>query len=146
MINLSTIFQPRELSEPPPREAIAEAERKLGCPLPDQLQRFYRQTNGVSGAWTVTIFEVESLFERNETYHTIECLPHLIYFGNDNGNVGVFIPKLSRDLTVFESDLGDQDANSLIVLATSLTDWFERGCPWSDGAKGVKDFSTDGEI
>jgi hypothetical protein len=137
MINLRTIFDSSELLSPPTLEAIVQAEQKFGCSFPDQLRSLYLQSNGIHGNWTVTIFEVEAVFERNETYETFEYLPDHMYIGNDNGNTGIFISKSSEELRVFASDLGDQDANSLVVLASSISVWFGCGCPWSDGHLGA---------
>lgn len=143
MVPLRALFKSSELRQPASPEAIAQAEQALGVSLPQQLRNLYNQTNGVFGDWTVTIFEVESLFERNETYGVSECLPHLLYIGNDNGNQGVFVPRSSSEFTVFESDLGDQSIEGLVTLAPNLSNWFEHGCPWSDGELGAPRHSTE---
>jgi hypothetical protein len=137
LIDLSTVFTPSELAAPASPESIAAAEAALGGPLPTQLRELYRQTNGVQGLKNATLFDVQSLFERNETYGTIECLPRHLYVGNDNGNLGLFISKSDDDLKVYESDLGDQFEDGLVVLAPSLGEWFAQGCPWSDGDLGA---------
>jgi hypothetical protein len=138
MITLSTVFNTSELRDPPTQEALAKVELALGAPLPDQLRSLYGQTNGICGDWTVTIFEVEAIVERNETYEVPRYLPDFIYIGNDNGNRGLFISRTSSLLTLFETDLGDQSIESLVALAPSLSDWFERSCPWSDGEPGIQ--------
>ena len=104
--------------------------------LPQQLKELYLQSNGISGSGTVTVFAVEALYERNETYETIAYLPKFIYLGNDNGDCGVFVAK-SADLSVYECDLGAQSDECLKVVAPSLSDWFASRCPWSSGALGA---------
>lgn len=137
MVPLHSLFEATELRKPSTPEVLARAEQNFGFALPSQLLSLYSQSNGVLGNWTVTIFQAESLFERNETYGVVECLPNLLYVGNDNGNRGLFIPKASSQSTVFECDLGDQSVEGLVLLASSLSEWFEQGCPWSDGDLGA---------
>lgn len=132
MVPLIQCFKPAELLPPATEEAIAQAEGALGCPLPTQLKALYRQTNGVQGDGNLTLFQAELIAERNETYGVAECLPNLLYVGNDNGDQGLFIPRSDTDSTVFESGLGDQSIEGLVTLAPSLSAWFERGCPWQD--------------
>ena len=67
---------------------------------------------------------------------TARYLPDFLYVGNDNGHAGIFVSKSNDELRAFESALGDQSVEVLTVLAASLSEWIERGCPWSDGDLG----------
>jgi hypothetical protein len=137
MIDLRTIFSDMELRGPATEEMCCAAERQLGAALPEQLRAFYKQSDGVCGRHTVTLFEVEGLLERNLTYETFEYLPKMIYIGNDNGECGIFISKWNEELAVSACNLGDQFEESLVEVAPSLSHWFAARCPWPYGGFGV---------
>ncbi|MER5257378.1 SMI1/KNR4 family protein [Streptomyces sp. NPDC002855] len=120
-----------ELAEPATSEALAEAERVLGQPLPEDLASLLRECNGVRGHYgTDVVWSAERITEENAAFRasadfTTLYMPFepLMFFGdNSGGDQFAFIRIPPRD-DVF---VWDHETDGRSWAANGLDDYLRR--------------------
>jgi len=111
---------------PATSDEIASVEKILKLKFPEELRLLLSEANGVE-ANLVQFYSCEDMPERNETYEVAEYAPGYILFGVVNS-----FPVLVKEgnvSAVYENDWGAMTPDCMELLAPSLKEWINKGCP-----------------
>ncbi|MFH8411319.1 SMI1/KNR4 family protein [Streptomyces sp. NPDC018019] len=120
-----------ELAEPATSEALAEVERVLGQPLPEDLSSLLRECNGVRGHYdTDVVWSAERIAKENASFRASADFAELympfeplMFFGDNAGGdqfAFVRVP-LSDDVFIW-----DHETDGRIWAANGLDDYLRR--------------------
>ena len=123
------IPEPIELASPASFERIQDLASKLALELPVQYQELLSEADGVN-ADDVQIYSCDAVPERNETYEVSIFAPGYILVGSVSG-----FPVLLRSgakSPIYQGAWGLMNPSYFVLLATSLAEWIDSGCPDRD--------------
>ncbi|MFZ3468189.1 SMI1/KNR4 family protein [Streptomyces sp. 4.24] len=123
-----------ELGEPAGEEALAEAERALGQPLPDDLAALLRECDGVAGdtgedvVWTVGRIAEDNAYFRSapdfaELYMSFAAL---MFFGDNGGGDQFAFVRTPERTDVSDVFVWDHETDGRSPVANDLTAYLRR--------------------
>jgi hypothetical protein len=104
---------------------IAAAEVAVGAVFPVNYKELVTYADGGLLDDGVSIYSMEDLPERNETYEIKECCDGYLLIGDDSGGRGFLIDLNSEDSCVYGSGFGDLDPADFVIVAASLQEWVD---------------------
>jgi hypothetical protein len=107
----------------PADSAVVEQVRKFLGGLPDQLDRWYRFSDGFLLASGIGVYSVTDLVERNDTFEVHDYCPGFLLIGDDSGGRGILLRSDSATESVYSSDLGDLSVDGFQREAASMDEW-----------------------
>lgn len=123
---VDTIPEILEPHKPASLERIRALATELALQLPSQYEQFLAEADGIYAS-EVQIYSCDSVPERNGTYEVPIYAPGYILIASVNS-----FPVLLRSgesSPVYQGDWGSMDPDYFVVLAPSLVEWVEMGCP-----------------
>lgn len=105
---------------------IVNLETQLGFALPKSYKTLLEFTDGLLLDNGLSIYPIDDVKERNETFEIPTYCPDLLLIGDDSGGTGIMISPIEIDPVVVKSGFGDLMPPYEIVSKT-LTTWIEAG-------------------
>jgi hypothetical protein len=121
-MNTAALHRDGAMRVPAEPDVIDRLSELLGV-LPEQLDRWYRLTNGFLLASGVGLYSVMDLVERNDTFEVHEYCPGFLLIGDDSGGRGILINTDSSSESVYSSDFGDLSVHGFALEAASMDEW-----------------------
>ena len=109
---------------------LDEAERCLGCVLPDAFRDVLRASNGLDTDEGAILYGTDEIAERNETWGVRAACPDLLAIGDDSGGM-VFVMAAKREAREVKQ-AGVGDLNDRAVVHMDVVAWVAEGCPLED--------------
>jgi hypothetical protein len=118
-----------EFYEPASPEEIAEMQKAIGYPLPEDYKRFLATSNGLFAGSLVSIYSTEEIAEVNLTNEVKKYIPDWLMIGDDSGGYGVFLDLRKTVSPVYLMEMGSLIPAEAYVQANSLDEWIRLGFP-----------------
>lgn len=120
-----------ELAEPATGEALAEVERALGQPLPEELAALLRECDGVRGhddadvVWSAERIATDNTSFRTSQEFNLLYMPFepLMFFGDNSGGDQFAFVRIPRRDDVF---VWDHETDGRTMAANGLGDYLAR--------------------
>lgn len=106
----------------PKKPEIDKLQSQLGYELPGEYKRLLLSLKSEQRTDGLTIYPLEDVVERNETFDVTSYWPEFLLIGDDSGGTGILITTDSADPPVFYSGLGDLTL-PFQAVSTSLSAW-----------------------
>jgi len=106
---------------------IQAAEAGLNISFPVNYKLLLEYTDGLLLDSGVSLYSVNDIRERNDTYEVFEYCKGFLLIGDDSGGRGFLISLNNLESKIYGSGLGDLDPSEFVPIATSLQDWVEKG-------------------
>jgi hypothetical protein len=132
VLSVDDYWGSRPLSEDEHLARLAEwAEAKL----PEVYVRLLRDVRSreVFGD-LVSIYPLDAVIERNETYETKKHCPGYLTIGDDSGGRAILIPLDDEACPVYVVDHGSMSVEDFSLVAAELTEWVRDGFRINDSA------------
>ncbi|MBN3767641.1 SMI1/KNR4 family protein [Burkholderia sp. Ac-20365] len=106
---------------------IAAVESAMKVKFPSAYKDLLSYSDGVLLDNGLSLYQLQDLAERNETYEVKDYCDGYLLIGDDSGGKGFLIKLENDDPSVFESGLGDLDPSDFSSIAVNLQEWISRG-------------------
>ena len=108
---------------------IANLGNQLGFALPDSYKTLLEFTDGLLLDNGLSIYPIDLVKERNETFEITTYCPDHLLIGDDSGGTGILISRIEIDPVVVKSGFGDL-VPPYEIVAKTLSTWIEAGLVW----------------
>ncbi|MET9494406.1 SMI1/KNR4 family protein [Streptomyces sp. NPDC006552] len=116
---------------PAQERALADAERRLGCELPQELRRLLLECDGIAGHYAAdTVWPVDRMVEQNLLFRTDASFAQLympfdalLFFGGDAGGDQFAFVQTPRRPDIF---VWEHETDSRRWVARDLADYLSR--------------------
>jgi hypothetical protein len=129
MIRFTALRNPT-LNEPAKDNDLLAAGKEFGVELPSALVAVLQASNGWRDENGCTFYSTREIFERNAVLEVGVYAPDFLAIGDDSGGRVALIDKQGLSESVSISDSGDLNPTRFAVVAGSLKQWIEDGCPF----------------
>ncbi|MBN3767633.1 SMI1/KNR4 family protein [Burkholderia sp. Ac-20365] len=126
-MNFSGISNLTGLNKGAQAAQIAAVESAMKVKLPSAYKDLLSYSDGVLLENGLSLYQLQDLAERNETYEVKDYCDGYLLIGDDSGGKGFLIKLEKDDPSVFESGLGDLDPSDFSSIAVNLQEWISRG-------------------
>lgn len=127
-MNVAAIPKVMTLNQPASPEAIAAAGRLLPAVMPEDYAALLAQADGLL-ANHFALYSCRDLPERNATFEVGKYAPGFVIVGGDGGGSAIVMRGGPGRSPVFLVGHGDMQPSHMELLAGSLAEWIEIGCP-----------------
>lgn len=125
-MDISSVVRLGLANAPASEEDLNRVRQHVGSDLPRALEELYRLTDGFVSPSGISVYEVSSLLERNETFEVAVYAPGYFMFGDDSGGRGFLMSLSDGDGRILGSDLGDLSPQYFDEEAASLQEWLDK--------------------
>lgn len=121
MIDLRTKFDPAKLRQPASEEDTIRLEATMGFSFPSEYKELLRVSNGFALPSGLTIYAIEDVSERNQTFEVRTYAPDYFAIGDDSGGRLVLLHKHLPGVWIVDS--GSLHPDDMELLDSSLLEW-----------------------
>lgn len=125
-MDISSVVRLGLATRPASEEDLNQVRQHIGTDLPRPLNELYALTDGFVSPSGISVYEADSLLERNETFEVEVYAPGYFLFGDDSGGRGFLMKLKDGDERIFSTDLGDLSPQYFDEEAASLQEWLDR--------------------
>ncbi|BEU27124.1 SMI1/KNR4 family protein [Paraburkholderia caribensis] len=106
---------------------IAGVESAMKVKFPSAYKDLLSYADGALLDSGISLYRLDDLAERNETYEVDDYCRGYLLIGDDSGGKGFLIKLENDDPSVVSSGLGDLDPSDFSPVATTLQEWVNQG-------------------
>lgn len=124
-MNFYTIVNLRGLRTGANSHDVSRTEKQLGIQLPGDYVQFLMFSDGCLLESGLSLYSLQDLVERNQTYEIFEYTPGYLLVGDDSGGLGILLSLDANNKNIYTSGLGDLSVSGFKVIMPSFQRWVD---------------------